>query len=159
MPTVNETDSIQTIDIRKDILIDAAPQIAFEALLEELGPGSVLPDGSPFPMKIEPWIGGRWFRDLGTSGGHPCGHLWAHVQVIKAPFLLELYGPMMMSFAAVNHVQYRLKPEGPATRLSLIHRALGTIPPEHREGFDQGWNHGLNRVKHLAESRAPGARA
>jgi uncharacterized protein YndB with AHSA1/START domain len=159
VPAVNETESIQTIDIRKEIVIEAPPQIAFEALLEELGPGSVLPDGTPFPMKIEPWIGGRWFRDLGETGGHPYGHLWAHVQVIKAPILLELYGPMMMSFSAINHVQYRLTPDGPRTRLSLIHRALGTIPPEHREGFNEGWDHGLRRVKEIAESKSSGGRA
>ena len=74
-------------------------------------------------MKIEPWPGGRWFRDLGETGGHKYGHLWGHVQVIKAPTLLELVGPMMMSYAAVNHVQYRLKAEGDGTRLSFAHGA------------------------------------
>lgn len=149
-----ETDTVQTLDIRKETLIAASPEIAFEALLEELGPGSQMPDGKPFPMKIEPWPGGRWFRDLGEAGGHTYGHLWAHVQVIKAPTLLELWGPMMMSFAAANHVQYRLTPEGSATRLTLIHRAMGTIPREHREGMPQGWEHGLSRVRQLAERKS-----
>lgn len=158
MSTAHDTESIQTLEICKDILIDAPPHIAFGALLEELGPGSVLPDGTPFPMKIEPWVGGRWFRDLGETGGHPYGHLWAHVQVIKAPMLLELYGPMMMSFASVNHVQYRLKPEGSGTRLCLVHRAMGTIPQAHRDGMPEGWGHGLARVKEIAESKAAGTR-
>ena len=59
MPTPassTETDTIQTLDIRKEVLIAASPEIAFAALLEELGPGSVMPDGTPFPMKIEPWF-------------------------------------------------------------------------------------------------------
>jgi hypothetical protein len=99
-PTTPSTDNetIHTLEIRKDIFIAASPEIAFEAMLEELGPGSVMPDGKPFPMKIEPWPGGRWYRDLGEAGGHKYGHLWGHVQVIKAPLLLELTGPMPMSY-------------------------------------------------------------
>ena len=154
MPTTTETETIQTLDIRRDIFIEASPEIAFEALLEELGPGSELPDGSPFRMTIEAWPGGRWYRDLGETGGYKCDHLWGHVQVIKAPTLLELTGPMPMSYPAVNHVQYRLKPEGSGTRLAFIHRAMGLIPQEHREGMPRGWEHGIKRVKELAERNA-----
>lgn len=140
--------------IQKEIFIDAVPEIAFEAVLEEVGPGSQLPDGKPFPLKLEPWPGGRWFRDLGETGGHKYGHLWGHVQVIKAPTLLEITGPMAMSYPALNHIQYRLKTEGAGTRLTLIHRAMGLITPEHREGVHSGWEHGLSRVKLVAELKA-----
>ncbi len=151
-----EIETIQTLEIRKEVLIAAPPEISFEAVLEELGPGSVMPDGKPFPMKIEPWPGGRWFRDLGETGGHKYGHLWGHVQVIKAPTLLELVGPMMMSYAAVNHVQYRLKAEGDGTRLSFAHCALGPIPQEHRDGFPKGWGNAMSRIKEVAERKARG---
>ena len=154
MPTMTETDTVQTLDIRKEIIIATTPEIAFEALLEELGPGSQMPDGTAFPMKIEPWVGGRWYRDMGEAGGHKYGHLWGHVQVIKAPTLLELTGPMPMSFPAINHVQYRLKAEGNGTRLSLIHRAMGLLPQELREGMPEGWAHGMNRIKEVAERKA-----
>jgi uncharacterized protein YndB with AHSA1/START domain len=156
MPT--ETDTVETLDIRRDIFIAASVEIAFEALLEELGPGSQLPDGKPFPMKIEPWPGGRWFRDLGETGGYKYGHLWGHVQVIKAPTLLELTGPMPLSYPALNHVQYRLKPEGNGTRLLLVHRAMGLIPKEHRDGMPSGWEHGMKRIKELAERKTAGTR-
>lgn len=155
MPTATtESESVQTLEIRKEIFISASPEVAFEALLEELGPGSVMPDGKPFPMKIEPWVGGRWFRDLGEAGGHKYGHLWGHVQVIKAPVLLELNGPMPMSFPAINHVQYRLTAEAGGTRLSLVHRAMGLLPQELRVGMPDGWAHGLKRVKEVAERNA-----
>jgi uncharacterized protein YndB with AHSA1/START domain len=152
MPT--ESEIVRTLDIRKEIDIAASPEVTFAAVLEELGPGSQMPDGRPFPMKIEPWPGGRWYRDLGETGGHKYGHLWGHVQVIKAPALLELTGPMPMSYPAINHLQYRLKAEGNGTRLSLIHRAMGPIPPEHIEGMPEGWEHGMNRIKELAEGNA-----
>jgi uncharacterized protein YndB with AHSA1/START domain len=156
MSTAIDNETVHTLDLRKDIYIAASPEIAFEALLEELGPGSQMPDGKPFPMKIEPWPGGRWYRDLGETGGHKYGHLWGHVQVIKAPTLLELTGPMPMSYPALNHVQYRLTPEGKGTRLSLIHRAIGLIPQDHREGMPDGWQHGINRIKEVAERKAKG---
>jgi len=152
MSTDKET--VSTLDIRKDIFIAASVEIAFAAVLEELGPGSVLPDGKPFPMKIEPWPGGRWYRDLGEAGGHAYGHLWGNVQVIIAPTLLEIIGPMPMSFPAINHLQYRLKPEGNGTRLALTHRAMGILTQELRDGMPQGWEHGINRIKQVAEQKA-----
>ncbi len=154
MVSAIDNETIHTIDIRKEIFIAAPPDLAFEAVLEELGPGSTMPDGKAFPMKIEPWPGGRWYRDLGETGGHAYGHLWGHVQVIKAPALLELVGPMPMSYPAINHLQYRLKAEGHGTRLSLIHRAIGLIPQEHRDGMPEGWEQGLKRIKEIGELKA-----
>ena len=158
MVAATQNETIHALEIRKEIFIAASPEIAFQAVLEELGPGSVLPDGKPFPMKIEPWPGGRGYRDLGEAGGHPSGHLWGHVQVIKAPMLLELIGPMPMSYPAINHVQYRLKAEGNGTQLSFVHRGMGLISQEHRDGMPEGWGHGMQRIKLVAEQRANNAR-
>jgi hypothetical protein len=105
-----------------------------------------MPGGKPFPMKIEPWPGGRWYRDLGNNAGH----LWGHVQVIKPPTLLEIIGPMPMSYPALNHVQYRLQAEGQGTRLTFLHRAMGLILPDHRDGMPDGWAHKLERIRELA---------
>jgi hypothetical protein len=156
MSTAIDNEVIHTIDIRKEIVIAASLEISFASILEELGPGSQMPDGKPFPMKIEPWPGGRWYRDLGETGGFQYGHLWGHVQVIKAPTLLELTGPMPMSYPAINHLQYRLKAEGSGTRLMLTHRAMGLIPQDHRDGMPDGWEHGMKRIKELAERKAKG---
>src|SRR4029077_9743056 len=124
--------------------------IAFQAMMDELGPEAHMMDGKPMPMKIEPWPGGRWYRDLGNN----FGHLWGHVQVIKPPTLLEICGPLMMSHPAVNHVQYRFKAEGNVTRLVFLHRALGFILPEHRDGMPNGWQHWLERIGARAEGKS-----
>ncbi len=145
-----ERESVHTMDIRRETLIAAPIATAFEAVLDELGPEGQMPDGKPFPMKLEPWPGGRWYRDLGNGAGH----LWGHVQVIKPPALLEISGPMPMSYPALNHVQYRLKEEGKGTRLIIHHRAMGLIPPEHRDGMPEGWEHGLKRIREIAERKA-----
>jgi len=133
---------IQTVTVSRDVEIAAPIEIAFEAILEEIGPCGEKPGGKPFPMVIEPWPGGRWYRDLGDNAGH----LWGHVQVIKPPTLLELCGPLFMSFPAVNHVQYRLTVEGGLTRLKFTHRAMGPIPDEFRENIGTGWDYGLDRI-------------
>jgi hypothetical protein len=133
------------LHIQKDIDIEAPIAVTFAALLEQLGPGSDMPQG-PMPMKLEPWPGGRWYRDLGDNAGH----FWGHVQVIKPPTLLEVTGPLFMSYAAVSHLQYRLTEQGKGTRLSLLHRAIGEIAPEHREGVVKGWEHILSRVRSRA---------
>lgn len=132
--TINQ-EQIQTFSIQQEITISAPIETAWEAMLEQMGPKSEMEDGTPFPLKLEAWPGGRLFRDLGNS----TGHFWGHVQVIKPPKLLEICGPMMMSYPAINHVQYRLTTEGSKTRLQLTHRAMGTIDPEHRDGMTKGF--------------------
>ena len=144
-----DNDTIQSLRIEQEVLIAAPLDIAFEALLEEVGPASQKLDGTLMPMVLEPWPGGRWFRDLGKN----TGHLWGHVQVIKPPTLLEISGPMFMSYAALNHVQYTLAAEGIGTKLKLLHRAIGEFAPEHRTGVTEGWKYKLNRARQIAETR------
>src|SRR3954454_16300303 len=127
MATVEAPSEIQTLHVRKEIQIAAPIDIVFETVLENQGPFANM------ALKIEPWPGGRWYRDLGNN----TGHLWGHVQVIKPPKLLEITGPMMMSYPAANHLQYKLTAEGTGTRLQLTHRAMGMIEDQHREGLPQ----------------------
>ena len=144
-----ERQEIQVFEFHKEIEISAPIEISFQSVLDELGPEGQSPNGQSLSLKIEPWPGGRWYRDLGNNAGH----LWGHVQVIKPPTLLEITGPMPMSYAAVNFVQYRLKEEGGQTRLTFVHSAMGLIPPEHREGMPEGWAHWLERIREHAERK------
>lgn len=145
MPT--DTHEALTLNIQKEIQIAAPAKVVFESILEQIGAGMTHPDGKPMPLKLEAWPGGRWFRDLGNNAGH----LWGHVQVIKPPTLLELCGPMFMSYAATNFVQYRLTEQGRGTLLNFTHRALGDLLPEHREGVQMGWQHILSQIKARAQ--------
>ena len=148
-PAAAPEQEIRSLEIRREISIEAPPEVVWEAVLDELGPEGLMPGGTPFPMVIEPWPGGRWYRDLGNNAGH----WWGHVQVIKPPALLEICGPMFMSYAAVSHVQYRLAADGSGTILKLTHRAMGLITDEHREGVAEGWSYGLERIRELAGRR------
>jgi len=140
----------ETFEIQKAVDIAAPIEIAFEAMLDELGPDAQMMDGTPMPFKLEAWPGGRWYRDLGKN----TGHFWGHVQVIKPPNLLEICGPMMMSYPATNHLQYRLTAQGNSTRLTFVHRALGPIAPEHRENMPKGWGHWIDKIRQRAEQKA-----
>lgn len=137
------------MEIKKEILIAASPAIVWETVLEQMGPHAEWPNGQDMKFKLEAWPGGRWFRDLGNNSGH----LWGHVQVIKPPSLIELYGPMMMSYPAVNHVQYRLVADGEGTKLNFLHRAFGEILLDHRQGLNQGWQAILEVIKRKAASK------
>lgn len=154
-PTSNSSanqEKISSLSIRQDVAIDAPIEVTWEAVLDQLGPASEMPDGKPFPFKLEAWPGGRLYRDLGEGAGH----LWGHVQVIKPPKLLEICGPLMMSYPAANHLQYRLSADGAGTRLELSHRAIGLIDDAHRDGLTQGFAFWADRVKRLAEGRRGG---
>lgn len=86
--------TIRTFTIVKELLIAAPAEVVFQSVLEPHGPLQQL------NLKLEPWPGGRWYRDLGNNAGH----LWGHVQVIKPPKLLEIAGPLMMSYPAISHI-------------------------------------------------------
>ena len=149
MTTLAPEQTVQTMEIVKQELVDAPIDIVFQATLDELGPEAQMPDGKTLSMKLEAWPGGRWYRDLGNN----TGHFWGHVQVIKPPALLELCGPMPMSYPGFNHVQYRLTSEGGKTRLTVTHKAMGLIPSEHRDGMPEGWAFWLKRIRERAEGR------
>ena len=151
MSALETQEAVQTLEVAREEVIAAPIDVVFETILEQIGPDNETPDGTPLPMKIEPWPGGRWFRDL----GHNTGHLWGHVQAIKAPNRIEIYGPLFMSTPAMSNVQYRLIAEGNGTRLKFCHRAIGWTLPEHRDGskIDSGWGSLLARVKAKAEQK------
>lgn len=136
-----------SLDVSQNIEIKAAVGDAFKALVRRLTVDNSTPDNKPMPMVLEEWPGGRWFRDLGSGQGH----LWGFVQVIKPPSLIEIHGPLFMSYAVAGHVQFRLTPTPAGAELALRHRALGMVNEGHREGLTVGWDCLLQGVKRLAE--------
>jgi hypothetical protein len=137
-----------TVNITEQIQVQASLDATFAALLEEVGPHNKGGDGSPMPMKLEAWPGGRWFRDLGDGNGH----FWGQVQAIKRPYLLEITGPLFMSNAVVSNVQYRLKEKDGGTLIEFRHSALGVFDDGFKGNVTRGWG-GLNaRVRNRAEA-------
>lgn len=151
MPTKPSEQGIHSLEIVKEEEIAASIDIVFETLLEQMGPYNETPEGSPLVMHLEPWPGGRWFRDLGNNNGH----YWGTVQAIKVPTLIEICGPLFMSFPAISNVQYRLSEVEGLTRVQFVHRAMGQIPADLLDGvgMDKGWSHLLMRIRENAERK------
>ena len=135
------------LNVTQEIQVHAPLDTSFAALLEQLGPGADTPDGKAMPMKLEAWPGGRWYRDLGDGDGH----FWGTVQAIKRPTLLEICGPLFMSYAVVSNLQYRLSETEGGTLIAFHHFALGAIPDDVRQRIGTGWTHILNGIRARAE--------
>jgi uncharacterized protein YndB with AHSA1/START domain len=138
---------VHTLEFAKEEEIAAPIDIVFETMLEEMEglPGQ---GGANMSLKLEAWPGGRWYRDLGNGAGH----WWGVVQAIKPPSLLEIHGPLFMSYPAVSNVQYRLKEENGVTVLKFVHRAMAYIAfdtsiAEQWTGVEQGWGPMLERIR------------
>ena len=71
---------------------------------------------------------------------------------IKAPALLEVTGPLWMSFAVASNVQYRLKEENGGTLITLKHSAFGRFPDGFGAPARQGWKNIFTRVRQRAEA-------
>jgi hypothetical protein len=138
-----------TLEIKQETHVKASLEVTFAALLEQLGPTMDTPEGTNLKMKLEPWPGGRWYRDLGDNNGH----FWGHVQAIKRPVLLEMAGPLFASYPLVSNVQYRLTEADGGTLISFRHTALGFMQEEQKQGATKGWKWILERAAAKAEGR------
>jgi hypothetical protein len=132
-----------TLDIEQQVEVAGPIADVFKSVIHRFGKGNAGPNGESLQLDLEEWAGGRWYRDRGEG----IQHLWGHVQVIKAPVLLEISGPMFMSYPAINHLEIKLNEIDGGTKVTLRHRALGLIEPAHREGVTSGWKVMLDRVK------------
>ncbi len=144
--TMSEIESL-SLKVTQEIRVRASIETTFAALLEELGPSQRMMDETPMPMKLEAWPGGRWFRDLGDNNGH----CWGMVQAIKRPTLLEMSGPLFMSYPVSNNVQYRLSQEGDETVIKFSHTGFGLISEDHHKGVVSGWSTIHERTRKRAE--------
>jgi hypothetical protein len=136
------------LEILKEEEISAPIDIVFETILEQMEPSNEAPGAVRMPMILEPWPGGRWYRDTGSNSGHP----WGHVQAIKRPSLLEVCGPLFMSYPAISNVQYRLTEHGGITRLSFVHRAMAQTAHDSEieknwARIEGGWENLLGRIR------------
>jgi len=141
-----------TLDVEQRVEVKAAIGTVFRSVLHRFGEGSTNLKGESMQMILEQWPGGRWFRDRGNG----VGHLWGHVQVIKPPVLLELSGPMFMSYPALNHVEVKLEQRSGGTHVELRHRAVGMIDADHRKGVTAGWKNILEGIAHDCTAVAVG---
>jgi len=140
----------QTFTINEEIAVRATVEQTFASLVAQMGRLNQTPDGTPLPMVLELHPGGRWYRELGGDNGH----LWGHVQSIKRPVLLEIWGPLFISTGAVSNLTYRLAESAGGTLLTFRHTLLGPVPEEVSRQMTPGWSALHRRIKAAAEAAA-----
>ena len=136
------------VNIEQTLDIKAGPENVFEGLIKHLCDMEGEPGKPRLKLKLERKPGGRWFRDLGSDSGH----LWGFVQSIKPPTLLEIFGPLMMSYPIAGHLIVRLTPTAGGTKLVFKNEVFGPIPDDFRDGMAEGWGQLLDAMKRDVES-------
>ncbi|MDZ4803847.1 MAG: SRPBCC domain-containing protein [Candidatus Eisenbacteria bacterium] len=140
---VKQADRSDLIQIEQELEIKASPEKVFEGLIKHLTDMEGEPGKPRLTLKLERKPGGRWYRDLGSDSGH----LWGFVQSIKPPALLEIFGPLMMSYPVACHLMVRLTPVGDGTKLVFKNEVFGPVPEDFREGMGEGWGQMLEAMK------------
>ena len=133
--------------IEQTLEIKAAPDKVFDGLIQHLCDMEGEPGKPRLKLKMERKPGGRWYRDLGSESGH----LWGFVQSIKPPALLEIFGPLMMSYPVAGHLIVRLTPTSNGTQLVFKNEFFGPLPTEYRDGMAEGWGQMLDAMKRDVE--------
>lgn len=149
--TVAELQSLDqaVLQLHQEIEIEAPPEDVFEGMIHRLTDGHRGGEDAPsLPLELERRPGGRWYRDLGDDAGH----LWGFVQSYRPPTLLELFGPMFMSYPVSGHMIIRFASQGNGTRLSFQYAAFGLLQEDHRNGIRAGFGAMLASVKEDLES-------
>lgn len=135
------------LQIEQTMEIKAAPEKVFDGLIQHLCDMEGEPGKPRVKLKMERKPGGRWYRDLGNESGH----LWGFIQSIKPPALLEIFGPLMMSYPIAGHLIVRLTPTSTGTQLVFKNEVFGPIPAEYKDGMAEGWGQLLEAMKRDVE--------
>ena len=144
----NEGTDNYLMDVEQTIDIEAAAGDVYQGVIDKMTRFGTGAEGEPLPLTLEQWPGGRWFRDLGSGAGH----LWGFVQSIKPPALIEICGPLFMSFAVAGNLIIRVKPISGGATVTLRHQVFGSFPGEYREGLTKGWVQFVEEVKKNTEA-------
>jgi len=136
------------VTVEQTLEIKAAPEKVFEGLIKHFCNMEGEPGKPGLKLTLERKPGGRWYRDLGSDSGH----LWGFVQSIKPPTLLEIFGPLMLSYPVAGHLIVRLSPTSAGTRLVFKNDMFGPIPDDFKDGMAEGWEQMLDALKRDVES-------
>jgi uncharacterized protein YndB with AHSA1/START domain len=144
--------TMTTAAIRKTVLVDFAPQEAFELFTARIA--SWWPVGSHSyggdavtDVVFEPNAGGRVYEvtDAGERD-------WATVRVWEPPdgFVLE----WLIGDANGTEVEVRFSPEGPGARVVLEHRGWGPDGTPTHGNYSEGWDVVLGTFVESASKKA-----
>jgi len=127
---------VDTLQIERDVELQATPERVFAALTTEIGAwwDHTFAE-EPRGLYLEPYAGGRFYEEFGHGGSA----LYAVVTYAEPGKLLVLSGSMGMRGPVLATVRYELEPHEGGTLLRLAHRVVGEVDDETREMYTTGW--------------------
>jgi DNA-binding transcriptional ArsR family regulator/uncharacterized protein YndB with AHSA1/START domain len=127
---------VEPVQIEQEVIIAAAPERVFAALLEADAWWHLRYDRTPSQIIFEPMLGGRFAQRF---DGAETGVLWAIVTWYEPGKRLTLQGTLDMAGAIAATVTFDLEPHADGTLLKLRHEAIGSIATETRDNYTVGW--------------------
>ena len=122
--------------IEAEVRIDAAPDVVWRALTEQVG--SWWPyrfNDDSVSVVLEPVVGGRFYEAFDENGA---GALYATVTYLEPRRMLRVSGSMGLRGAASYVKIYELEPAGDGTIVRTSASMMGAIPEETRAGYRTG---------------------
>lgn len=140
MATEADARSFQTVTTELEILIDAPPERAWEALTKQVAqwwPASFYVGPSPVRFSIEPHVGGRVFEDWGDGEGA----LWATVTTLRAGRVLEWVGDLSSKYGGPGRsfTRFELAPRDRGTLLTFRDDTSGHLGSGVAQHMPAGW--------------------
>ena len=125
---------LSSLDIAQETRVAAPREKVFDALCKmgEWWPHRFREESQ---VHFDATVGGRFWEEWPDGGA-----IYATVDKLRRPELLECTGPMGMDGPILGTFTLTLEEDGTeATLLKLTHRAYGDIDEETRTGYTQGW--------------------
>lgn len=132
-----EEASVEPVQIEQEVIIAAAPERVFAALVEPDAWWHLRYARTPNRITLEPMLGGRFLQRF---DGDDTGVLWAVVTWFEPGKRLVLSGTLDMAGAVAGTATFDLEPHADGTLLKLRHEAVGPIAAETRSSYTAGWN-------------------
>ena len=101
------------------------------------------------PTRCQEKMGGKFYTELPDGGFNVIGEL----TMIKPNHKIRMRGDCTMPQAILMNMTISFEQVGDTTKVSIDHRMSGEIPDDFPEGFVEGWDDGLQKLKELVESK------
>ncbi len=132
--------SMATLDLNQfsyemSIYLAAPPPKVFGAFVNEIDRWWTYRLRDRTRCTIEPWVGGRWLQEWDNGGA-----LFGTFTVFDPPRLLCISGPLAMSRAAQNLLQFQFDPADTGTNVVVSHQAFGDFDADTADIYRNGWD-------------------
>lgn len=140
--------ALSTIAVDVTVFLPVPPVRAFTSFLNDVDHWWTYRVRDRARCILEPEIGGRWMQTWDNGGS-----LFGIITVIDPPQMIRVQGPLAMTGAAMNVVDFIFEEAPDGTHLIVQHRGFGDIEEGSAEMYESGWHELLGESFHAWLSR------